>query len=616
MGKTVGIDLGTTNSCVAVVDGTNASGQPEITVIPNPEGARTTASVVAFTGAGDRLVGQVAKRQATANPTNTLFAIKRLMGRRFDAPEVVRQRELAPYSIIESERGDAWVEAGERQLSPPEVSALILTALKEAAEAYLGEPVSDAVITVPAYFDDAQRTATKDAGRIARLEVRRIINEPTAAALAYGLDRDGGAERIAVYDLGGGTFDITVLELSEGVFLVKATGGDTHLGGEDFDHALIGLVCDEFDKAHGVELRKDKMALQRLYEAAEKAKHELSASLETEIHIPFIATGTAGPLHLERTLRRNEFEALTRDLIARTIATTERVLADAEILAGKIDTVVLVGGMTRMPAVREAVQEFFGKEAHRGVNPDEVVAAGAAIQGAALSGEVDEALLLDVAPLSIGVETGGGVFTRLIPRNTTVPTESSEVFTTSHDNQTFVPVHVVQGERDMAADNRSLADFELSGIPPAPRGVPKIQVTFRINADGLLSVEAKDLGTEIAHEVKVTPSSGLTEVEVERLVDDASRHVEEDKQRKEFAQLRNQAEALIYTTENALRGYADFFGEDQLQAVREDLASLKAAVEGGSDMEAIRGSYARLENSTFEIAEALYGTEDGTEDQS
>lgn len=610
MGKTVGIDLGTTNSCVAVLEGTNAAGKPEVTVIPNPEGARTTASVVAFTSGGERLVGQVAKRQSSANPLKTLFAIKRLMGQRFDVPETKRHRELVPYEVVESERGDAWLEAGEGAMSPPEVSAMILTSLKEQAEAYLGEAVTDAVITVPAYFDDAQRHATKDAGRIARLEVRRIINEPTAAAIAYGLEHEGASEHIAVYDLGGGTFDITLLQLSEGVFQVRATGGDTHLGGEDFDQALIAMIREEFKESSGLDLAEDRMALQRLYEACEKAKHELSSSLSTEIHIPFITTGPDGPVHLERTLKRNELEALTRDLIARTIETTGAVMGDAELTPADIGTVVLVGGMTRMPAVREAVEEFFGKPADRTVNPDEVVAVGAAIQAAALTGEVNETLLLDVAPLSIGVETGGGVFTRLIPRNTTIPTEASEVFTTSQDNQSFVPVHVVQGERDMAADNRSLVNFDLTGIPPAPRGVPKIQVTFRIDADGILRVEAKDLGTGSAQKIQATPASGLTEDEVTRLVDEAECHQRDDRLRRDFAELRNQAEALIYTTGNALSGYADLFDDEQLQPVREDLAALKAALEGGSDMEAIRACYLQLENSTFQIAEALYGTED------
>ena len=608
MGKIIGIDLGTTNSCVAIAEVT-ATGKLEVTIIPNSEGARTTPSIVGFAASGERLVGQAAKRQAVTNAANTIYSVKRLMGQKLDHPEVKRQAETAPFKIFGAPNGDAWIEVAGKKMSPPEVSAIVLTRMREIAEAFVGEKISEAVVTVPAYFDDAQRQATKDAGKIAGLDIKRIINEPTAAALAYGLEKKD-AERIVVYDLGGGTFDVSILEIRAGVFSVKATNGDTHLGGEDFDRCIVDSLIDRFQKEHGVDLRQDKMALQRLKEAAEKTKHELSSSFETEINLPFIAQSSKGePLHVVRTMTRSELELLTSDLVERTLEPCQKALADAKLTPSDIHNVILVGGMTRMPAVQKTVKQFFGKEPHKGVNPDEVVAAGAALQGTALSDDKVEILLLDVTPLSMGVETGGGVFTALIGRNTTVPTEKSEVFTTSVDNQSFVPVHVLQGERKMAADNRSLARFELTGIPPAPRGVPKIQVTFRIDANGIVSVEARDLGTGKAHSVRVKPTSGLSQQEIEALVADADKFKYADELRRELADVRNQAETLLYTTEAALEGYANLVDARMLEDTRTLAVVLRGLLDGKGDLTQIRDGYQKLESMTFAIAEKLYGSD-------
>ncbi len=603
MAKVIGIDLGTTNSCVAVLE----NGEP--IVIPNAEGSRTTPSVVAFTASGERLVGQVAKRQSVTNPEQTVFAVKRLMGRKHDSAESKRQMELVPYRIVPADNGDAWTHVGGRPFSPPEISAIILGNIKAVAESYLGETVNEAVITVPAYFDDAQRQATKDAGRIAGLEVKRIINEPTAAALAYGLEQKEG-QRIAVYDLGGGTFDISILEINQGVFKVRATNGDTYLGGEDFDHRLIDFLCDTFARDTGIDLRTDRMALQRLKEQAEKAKHELSSSLSTEINLPFIAADATGPKHLVLTLKRSDLEIMVMDLIEQSLEPCAKALQDAGLRIEDIDEVVLVGGMTRMPLVRQKVSEFFGREPNKGVNPDEVVACGAAVQAAALSGQMDEVLLLDVTPLSLGVQTGGGVFYPIIPRNTTIPTKRSEIFTTSVDNQPFVPIHVLQGEREMAADNKTLAKFELAPIPPAPRGVPEIEVTFELDANGIMNVSAIDRGTGKQQSVRVVASSGLSQDEVDNLVNEAEKFKQADKRRRELAELKNSANALLYTSERAVTECADLVAPEIIQEVSEAITELKGLVEGSGDAVAIRESLQKLEVSAYKIAESMYGSPD------
>ncbi|HSN13844.1 MAG TPA: molecular chaperone DnaK [Anaeromyxobacteraceae bacterium] len=606
MGKVIGIDLGTTNSCVSVMEG----GEP--TVIPNSEGARTTPSIVAFTEGGERLVGQIAKRQAITNPESTVYSVKRLIGRKFDDGEVKRSTGLVPYRIVPANNGDAWVDVQGKTFSPSEVSAMVLAKMKQTAEDYLGEPVTEAIVTCPAYFNDAQRQATKDAGRIAGLNVLRIINEPTAAALAYGIDKHkaGGSEKVAVYDLGGGTFDITILELNSGVFEVKATNGDTFLGGEDFDQRIIDHLAKGFAGQHGLDLKKDRMALQRLKEAAERAKHELSSATETEVNLPFITADATGPKHLAETIDRATLERLCGDLIERSIEPCKVALKDAGLTTQQVDTVILVGGMTRMPKVQEVVKRFFGKEPHKGVNPDEVVAVGAAIQGGVLKGEVKDVLLLDVTPLSIGVETAGGVFTRILEKNTTVPCKKSQVFSTAVDNQPLVSIHVLQGERHMAVDNKTLGRFELVGIPPAPRGVPQIEVTFDIDANGIVHVSAKDLGTGKQQQIRITASSGLSEDEIQRMVRDAESHKDVDKLKKELVDVRNNAEGLIYTTEKSLEEYGSALKPEDIDEIRADLEALKALL-AGEDAVAIKEALTRLEGSAYRIADAIYAQQSG-----
>ncbi len=599
MGKAIGIDLGTTNSVVAAVIG----GEP--VVIPNQEGQRTTPSVVAFTEKGERLVGQVAKRQAITNPENTIFSIKRLMGRRYNSPEVQEARKRLPYKIVEAPNGDAHVEIMGKKYSPPEISAMILQKLKQAAEDYLGEPVTEAVITVPAYFDDSQRQATKDAGRIAGLNVLRIINEPTAAALAYGLEKKK-EEKIAVYDLGGGTFDISILEIGEGVIEVRSTNGDTYLGGDDFDARIIDWIVEEFKKQEGIDLRKDRMALQRLKEAAERAKIELSSAMETEINLPFITADASGPKHLLMKLSRAKFEQLVDDLIQKSLEPCRIALSDAGLSPAQIDEVILVGGQTRTPKVQKLVQDFFGKEPHKGVNPDEVVAVGAAIQAAILKGEVKEVLLLDVTPLSLGIETLGGVFTKIIERNTTIPTKKSQIFTTAADNQTAVTIKVYQGEREMAADNKLLGVFELVGIPPAPRGIPQIEVTFDIDANGILHVSAKDLATGKEQSIRITASSGLTEEEIKKMIREAEMHAEEDRRKKQLAEARNEADNMIYTVEKTLRDMGDRISEDEKRRIQEAIDRCRRVKDTSNDINEIKAATEELARASHKISEELY----------
>ena len=598
MAKVIGIDLGTTNSCVAVMEG----GKPK--VIENSEGARTTASMVAFTKDGERLIGQPAKRQAVTNPDNTIFAVKRLIGRRFDDPMTKKDMELVPYDIVKADNGDAWVEAKGEKYSPSQISAFILQKMKETAESYLGETVEQAVITVPAYFNDAQRQATKDAGKIAGLEVLRIINEPTAAALAYGLEKNDG-KTIAVYDLGGGTFDISILEIGDGVFEVKSTNGDTFLGGEDFDSKIVEFLADEFKKAEGIDLRGDKLALQRLKEAAEKAKIELSSAQSTEVNLPFITADQNGPKHLVKTISRSDLEKLVGDLIKRTLEPCKKALEDAGVDKGGIDEVIMVGGMTRMPKVRSVVQDFFGKEPHVGVNPDEVVAMGAAIQAGVLQGDVKDVLLLDVTPLSLGIETLGGVFTRMIDRNTTIPTKKTQTYSTAEDNQNAVTIRVFQGEREMAADNKMLGQFDLVGIPAAPRGVPQIEVTFDIDANGIVNVSAKDKGTGKEQQIKIQASGGLEEADIEKMVQEAEQFAEEDKKKREGAEAKNQAESLVHSTEQQLNEHGDKIDDATKSDIEAKIAETKTAIEGG-DSETMKTKSEELAQAAMQLGQKIY----------